>query len=456
MIEVPVSPAAQGSPEETPSTQSTRRSLSCVRLPSLPSMPSFSQKNYSEMSTPPAAFPNLLGRQVLFECGSPEKCGEKSAKSTRRQKSPRASSQTRTGTGNQEERRRHRRCRTIAPEACQQLTPTTPENDKGDFQQDPSPAAQPRLVRRQRRSKTTITQHHPSLGTASSPSNKGLQLDAIPILSAQWRKGAQIGQGSYGRVHKAQDRITGQIFAVKEAVVENGSEDDRQYLERLEEELSICRELRHPNIVSCYGHEHVADRLCIFLEYVPGGSMAGVLKEFGALNGKLLQSAVQGSLDGLHYLHTHSPPVVHRDIKGANLLVDLKFHVKLADFGCSKRNHETRSFKVIGSVPWMAPEVILGHVGYGRKADIWSLGCMVLEMATATQPWGSGAFDNLWAAIRRIGMTQDVPPIPEDLSDVCQDFVCSCVQRLVEQRPTAEQLLDHEFLLPASVSSSSR
>jgi len=445
MIEVPVSPAQTG-PEETPSTQSTKRSLSCVRLPSLPSMPSFDRKTYSEMSTPPSAIPMLLGRQVNFECGSPSKCSSMAATPITgttahpcRQKSPRASSQPRGRPD-----RRHRRCRTLAPDAYQPM-PTSPEAMESP--KDPSPA-QP-CFRRQPRSKT-ISQHTPAVTATVS---EGHMLDAIPVLSAQWRKGAQIGQGSYGRVHKAQDRITGQIFAVKEAVVENGSEDDRQYLDRLEEELMICQELRHPNIVSCFGHEHVRDRLCIFLEYVPGGSMAGVLKEFGALSGKMLHSAVQGSLDGLHYLHAHSPPVVHRDIKGANLLVDLKFHVKLADFGCSKRNQETRSFKVVGSVPWMAPEVILGHVGYGRKADVWSLGCMILEMATAAQPWGSGAFDNLWAAIRRIGMTQDVPPIPEDLPLVCQDFISACVQRLVEQRPTAEQLLHHDFLLPASVSS---
>lgn len=266
-------------------------------------------------------------------------------------------------------------------------------------------------------------------------------------MSSEWRRGTQIGVGSYGRVHKAQDRITGQIFAVKEAVIEDDSEDDQKYLDRLAEELEICGSLRHPNIVTCLGHERVDNRLCIFLEYVPGGSMSSVLKEFGALSGKVLRTAVQGALEGLSYLHAHNPPVVHRDIKGANLLVDLRFCVKLADFGCSKRSANTQSFTARGSVPWMAPEVIMSKIGYGRKADIWSFGCTVLEMSTARRPWGNDAFDNMMFAIRTIGMTEELPPIPQELPEACRSLISACVRRPVHERPSAAQLLEHDFLL---------
>ncbi|CAE7571119.1 mkkA, partial [Symbiodinium sp. CCMP2456] len=132
-----------------------------------------------------------------------------------------------------------------------------------------------------------------------------------------------------------------------------------------------------------------------------------------------------GVLAGLDYLHTRNPPVVHRDIKGANILVDLNFNVKLSDFGCSKREDLTKSFTTIGSIPWMAPEVISQQQGHGRKADIWSMGCAVLEMATAEKPWGNDAFDNVMYALRHISMTDAIPPIPDTLGEAGEAFVRS-------------------------------
>merc|ERR1712137_1117989 len=114
-------------------------------------------------------------------------------------------------------------------------------------------------------------------------------------------------------------------------------------------------------------------------EYVAGGSMASMLREFGALPTNLLRDATSGLVEGLNYLHSQNPPVIHRDIKGANILVDLDFCVKLSDFGCSKRNNVTKSFTTTGSIPWMAPEVIQQQDGFGRKADIWSLGCSMMR-----------------------------------------------------------------------------
>jgi len=158
-----------------------------------------------------------------------------------------------------------------------------------------------------------------------------------------------------------------------------------------------------------------------------------------------LRKATSGMMQGLAYLHEHKPCVVHRDIKGANLLVDLNFHVKLADFGCSKRSFVSQSFTTIGSVPWMAPEVIQQQTGYGRKADIWSAGCTVIEMATAEKPWGNGAFDNMVAAMMRIGLTDAMPPFPKSVHTVVHSFIQACVQREPESRPQAIDLLDHEF-----------
>ncbi len=98
-------------------------------------------------------------------------------------------------------------------------------------------------------------------------------------------------------------------------------------------------------------------------------------------------------LEGLEYLHNNN--VIHRDIKGANILVDNDGNVKLTDFGCAKQleftvnslsNKENFNNTLKGSVPWMAPEVINQAV-YDKKVDIWSFGCTILEMATAKTPW---------------------------------------------------------------------
>jgi serine/threonine protein kinase len=234
----------------------------------------------------------------------------------------------------------------------------------------------------------------------------------------------------------------GLIFAVKKA----RDEHDSSYCEKLRRELEICEDLRHPNIVSCLGHEVVKGHLCIYLEYVPGGSMRSHLEEFGALEEPLLRKASRGILKGLDYLHTHNPPVVHRDLKGANVLVDLNFCCKLADFGCSKRSTQTQSFTSCGSAQWCAPEVFKDELGFGRKADIWSFGCVVLEMATAADPWGRGAFDNMMQVVHVICMSQRTPPIPEAMPAVGKELAGLCLRRSPEERPHCPELLGLESL----------
>lgn len=279
--------------------------------------------------------------------------------------------------------------------------------------------------------------------TLSTPSTLDLTTGPMP---GHWRCGAQIGLGSYGSVYRALDVANGRIFAVKKTAI--SSEDDGSTRCRAEQELLICEGLQHPNIVAYLGHEFQGPLLCIFMEFVPGSSLAAVLQEFGPLDGPLLQTSVRGILLGLNYLHDHNPPVVHRDIKAANVLLDLDFNVKLADFGCSKKGDLTTSFTTVGSIPWMAPEVILQKDGYGRKADIWSLGCTVIEMATAEQPWGKGVFDNAIFALQHIAMSEEIPTIPKKLSQACHDLVSRCLQRNAVLRPTSSELLQHAFVSP--------
>merc|ERR1712151_399208 len=172
------------------------------------------------------------------------------------------------------------------------------------------------------------------------------------------------------------------------------------------------------------------------MEYMAGGSLATILLQFGPLDESLIAPYTRDITEGLNYLHTRKPPVLHRDIKGGNILVSLDCHVKLTDFGCSKRTDDSFSKTMRGSIPWMAPEVVVGS-GHGRKADVWSLGCVVIEMAAASPPWGK--LDNIMQAMRKIGMSKDVPAIPDCLSAAGRGFIEYCVRRDPNQSPKASQ-----------------
>lgn len=258
-----------------------------------------------------------------------------------------------------------------------------------------------------------------------------------------WMRGENVGSGSMGAVFKGLDQKSGQLIAVKEVTIDEGQSDDLRLLKALENELSILQDLRHPQIVSFLGYDYIGNRLYVYLDYMPGGSLAQVLRDFGAFEECLTATYTHDIVKGLAYLHSREPPVLHRDIKGANILVDLDCRVKLADFGCSKRTEDQASASIRGSIPWMAPEVVMQQPS-GRPADVWSLGCVVVEMTTGKTPWGD--FDNHMAAMYRIGISKENVPIPSCLSSLGQDFVGVCVDRNPDKRATAKDLLVHGFV----------
>mmetsp|Transcript_44523 Transcript_44523/g.142759 ORF Transcript_44523/g.142759 Transcript_44523/m.142759 type:complete len:770 (+) Transcript_44523:107-2416(+) len=267
--------------------------------------------------------------------------------------------------------------------------------------------------------------------------------DVVRGSEFSWVRGELVGRGSLGCVWKALNRENGQLMAVKEVILDTRDKDDAKFRYALQNEVDLYKDLEHPNIVSYLGNDYVKGRLFIYLEYMPGGSIAQVLSQFGPLDEPLVARYTRDLLVGLEYLHTRTPPVLHRDIKGANILVGIESTVKLSDFGCSKRSAGTMVQTLRGSVPWMAPEV-MRQSDYGRKADIWSLGCVLIEMSTASPPWGF--FDNHLAAMVRIAMSEETPPVPGHLSAALRSMIISCTRRAPEERPSATQLLGHEFL----------
>jgi hypothetical protein len=138
----------------------------------------------------------------------------------------------------------------------------------------------------------------------------GTQLDAAGAVKGScisWVPGEEVGQGTLGTVFKALDQRSGQIFAVKEVRIDPHLTEEQRFKNELQNEIEMLRDLKHPNIVSYLGHDEINSRLYIYLEYMPGGSVAHVLSQFGPFDESLIASRGRGLLAGLEYLHTSEP-----------------------------------------------------------------------------------------------------------------------------------------------------
>ncbi|NP_001312547.1 mitogen-activated protein kinase kinase kinase NPK1 [Nicotiana tabacum] len=284
----------------------------------------------------------------------------------------------------------------------------------------------------------------PSISKAELPA-KARKDDTPPI---RWRKGEMIGCGAFGRVYMGMNVDSGELLAIKEvSIAMNGASRERAqaHVRELEEEVNLLKNLSHPNIVRYLGTAREAGSLNILLEFVPGGSISSLLGKFGSFPESVIRMYTKQLLLGLEYLHKNG--IMHRDIKGANILVDNKGCIKLADFGASKKVVElatmTGAKSMKGTPYWMAPEVIL-QTGHSFSADIWSVGCTIIEMATGKPPW-SQQYQEV-AALFHIGTTKSHPPIPEHLSAESKDFLLKCLQKEPHLRHSASNLLQHPFV----------
>nr|XP_017233538.1 PREDICTED: mitogen-activated protein kinase kinase kinase YODA-like [Daucus carota subsp. sativus] len=262
----------------------------------------------------------------------------------------------------------------------------------------------------------------------------------------RWKKGQLLGRGTFGHVYVGFDSENGEMCAMKEVTLFSDDPKSKESAQQLRQEVALLSRLRHPNIVQYLGSEVVDDKLYIYLEYVSGGSIYKLLRDYGQLGEAAIRSYTQQILSGLAYLHARH--TIHRDIKGANLLVDPNGRVKLADFGMAKHiSGQPCHLSFKGSPYWMAPEIIKNSSSCNVAVDIWSLGCTILEMATTKPPWSQ--FEGV-AAIFKIGHSKELPDMPQNLSDDGKDFIRRCLQRNPLDRPSAAQLLEHPFVKNAA------
>ncbi|XP_033211275.1 mitogen-activated protein kinase kinase kinase kinase 5 isoform X4 [Belonocnema kinseyi] len=252
----------------------------------------------------------------------------------------------------------------------------------------------------------------------------------------------RIGSGTYGDVYKAKRLSMNDLAAIKVIKLEPG--DDFAIIQQ---EILMMKDCRHPNIIAYYGSYLRRDKLWICMEYCGGGSLQDIYHITGPLSEIQIAYMSRETLLGLAYLHSMGK--MHRDIKGANILLTETGDVKLADFGVSAQITATinkrKSF--IGTPYWMAPEVaaVERKGGYNQLCDIWACGITAIELAELQPPM----FDlHPMRALFLMSKSGFKPPTLKDRdkwSPTFHNFVKVALTKNPKKRPTAEKLLQHAF-----------
>lgn len=326
--------------------------------------------------------------------------------------------------------------------------------------------------------------HHQFSATPKENTNSGIASQAVlrrkrqsPRPPIEWKIGEEVlGKGGNAEVFLGINLTNGKLIAVKRVPLPKDTSTLRQY-QSLQEEIAMLAHAEHPNIVHYFGSSQSETHLNILLEFVPGGSLRHLLDNFGALGDGVIFSYLDQTLHGLDYLHSRD--IVHSDIKTANILVTDKGRVKLTDFGTATLLTQAQNtvvssaavgndtattgsapgsgsgskFTVVGTLLWMAPELVRGESAATKASDIWSLGCAIVEMITAEFPWSEYEFESEEQIANLLKYTTEPPEVPDTKNGMIAGMARRCLQLDPAKRPTCYELLtmlaDHRQQLAA-------
>ncbi|CCH45780.1 Serine/threonine-protein kinase [Wickerhamomyces ciferrii] len=258
-------------------------------------------------------------------------------------------------------------------------------------------------------------------------------------VSQIYKRTEVIGRGKFGIVYKGIHRTTRQIYAIKVLNLDT-SEDE---VKDVQQEIQFLSHLKQiPNVVHYYGSHLNGTKLWIIMDYCAGGSLRTLLKP-GKIEEKYLGVIIREVLIALQFVHRQN--VIHRDIKAANVLISNEGRVQLCDFGVAAQLTSTsvRRNTMAGTPYWMAPEVIMEGASYDVKADIWSLGITIYEIATGNPPYCDKE------AIRAMQLiTKSKPPRLEgkQYSPLLKEIIALCLDENPQERMNAEDLLKSRFV----------
>ncbi|XP_065874906.1 mitogen-activated protein kinase kinase kinase 20 [Euphorbia lathyris] len=257
-----------------------------------------------------------------------------------------------------------------------------------------------------------------------------------------WVRGDSIGCGSFSTVNLAIPRNrSAPLMAVKSSDLFDSVQ--------LENEIDVLNQLQScDNVIRCFGGdqtlEHGERLFNLLLEYAPGGSLAQLVQNCGGVPESDVKSYTKSVLKGLRYIHAKG--FAHCDIKLQNLLLFENGEVKIADFGLAKKLGEKQGrLEFRGTPLYMSPESV-NENEYESPCDIWALGCAVVEMITGKSAWNCKGDMNMATLLIKIGVGDELPEIPKQLSEDGKDFVSKCFIKNPKLRWTADMLLDHPFV----------